>query len=361
MIKAGIIGLGYWGPNLLRNFYKNRDMDVVMAADPRPEARAGLQSQYPTVRYVEDGMEVIDHPDVTAVAIATPVQTHYPLAKAALEAGKHVWVEKPLTDNAGQAAELVQLAEKNELVLLTDHTFVYTPAVEKLKDLVLRGELGDIYYYDSVRVNLGLFQNELSVLWDLGPHDVSIMQHLIDKPMRWVQAVGAKHAGQSLETLAYITVQFEDNIIGHVHVNWLAPAKIRQVIVGGSKRMCIYDDNEPSEKIKIYDKGVELKTIEGIHSALVQYRLGDMHAPALSNDEALARATTHFVHCIKSQTQPITDGRAGLGVVRVLEAAQQSMAQDGQRVYFVDPRREDPAAYYQDKLVQLITSPGVSR
>ena len=361
MIKAGIIGLGYWGPNLLRNFYKNSDIEVVAAADPRPESRRGLQGQYPSVRYFEDGLAVIHDPQVAAVAIATPVHTHYPLAKAALEAGKHVWVEKPLTDSVARASELVQLAEEHDVVLLTDHTFVYTPAVEKLKDLVLRGELGDVYYYDSVRVNLGLFQNELSVLWDLGPHDVSIMQHLIDKPMKWVQAVGAKHAGQSQETLAYITVQFEDNIIGHVHVNWLAPAKIRQVIVGGSKRMCIYDDNEPSEKIKVYDKGVELKTIEGIHSALVQYRLGDMHAPALPNQEALARATAHFAHCIQTHTRPITDGRAGLSVVQVLEAAQQSMAQEGRRVHFVDPRRDDPAKHYQDKLVQLITSDAAVR
>jgi predicted dehydrogenase len=361
MIKAGIIGLGYWGPNLLRNFCKNPNIDVVAAADPRPEARANLQAQYPIVRYVEDGMAVIDAPEVEAVAIATPVHTHYALAKAALESGKHVWIEKPLTDNVEQAAELVALAEKNDLVLLTDHTFVYTPAVEKLKDLILRGEIGDVYYYDSVRVNLGLFQNELSVLWDLGPHDVSIMQHLIDRPMKWVQAVGARHAGQSQETLAYITVQFEDNVIGHVHVNWLAPAKIRQVIVGGSKRMCIYDDNEPSEKVKVYDKGVELKSIEGIHSALVQYRLGDMHAPALPNQEALARATAHFAHCIKSHTQPITDGRAGLSVVQVLEAAQQSMAEQGRRVYFVDPHEEDPTKHHEDQLVQMISSPAMVR
>ncbi len=356
MIKAGIIGLGYWGPNLLRNFCKNSDIEVVTAADPRPEARGSLQGQYPSVRYVEDGMAVIDDLEVAAVAIATPVHTHYPLAKAALEAGKHVWVEKPLTDNVEQAKELVRLAEGNNLVLLTDHTFIYTPAVEKLKDLLLRGELGDIYYYDSVRVNLGLFQNQLSVLWDLGPHDVSIMQHLIDKPMKWVQAVGAKHAGQKQETLAYITVQFEDNIIGHVHVNWLAPAKIRQVIVGGSKRMCIYDDNEPSEKIRVYDKGVELKTIEGVHSALVQYRLGDMHAPALGNQEALARATAHFAHCIKSHTQPITDGQAGLAVVRVLAAAEQSMRDAGKRVYFGNSNRPDPAKHYQDRLLNQLGS-----
>ncbi len=356
MIKAGIIGLGYWGPNLLRNFCKNPDIEVVAAADSRPDAFDGLQREYPSVRFFEDGMALIDDPEISTVAIATPVHTHYDLAKAALEAGKHVWVEKPLTDNVEQAAELVRLAEGNNLVLLTDHTFVYTPAVEKLKDLLLRGELGDIYYYDSVRVNLGLFQNELSVLWDLGPHDVSIMQHLIDKPMKWVQAVGAKHAGQQQETLAYITVQFEDNIIGHVHVNWLAPAKIRQVIVGGSKRMCIYDDNEPSEKIRVYDKGVELKTIEGLHSALVQYRLGDMHAPALHNQEALARATAHFVHCIKSHTQPITDGQAGLAVVRVLAAAEQSMREEGKRVHFGNSNRENPARHYQDRLLDQLKS-----
>lgn len=354
MIKAGVIGLGYWGPNILRNFSRHPGIEVVAAADPRAQSRSAMQSQYPAVRYLEDGLEVIHDPAVEAVALATPVHTHYPFAKAALLAGKHVWVEKPLTDNAAQARELVQLAEDHHRILLVDHTFVFTPAVEKMKDIILRGELGDVYYYDSVRVNLGLFQNEVSVLWDLGPHDVSIMQHLIARPVQWVQAVGARHAGQPHETLAYITVQFSDNIIGHVHVNWLAPAKIRQVIVGGSKRMCLYDDNMPSEKVKVYDKGVELKTIEGIHSALVQYRLGDMHAPALSNEEALSRATAHFVHCIKTGAAPITDGRAGLAVVEVLEAAQQSITHDGRRIH-LSGAPQPPAARYQQRLFHQLT------
>ncbi len=344
MINVGVIGLGYWGPNLLRNFYAHPDLTVLLAADRREPARAAAARRYPSVRYVADAVEVIDDPALDVVVIATPVQTHHALAKRALLAGKHVWVEKPLTDNVAEARELVALADDRDLVLMTDHTFIYTPAVEKLKDVILRGEIGDLYYYDSVRVNLGLFQNEVNVLWDLGPHDVSIMTHLIDKPVQWVQAVGARHAGQDHETLAYVTVQFEDNIIGHVHVNWLAPAKIRQVIVGGSKRMCIYDDTEPSEKVRIYDKGVELRTVEGIHSARVQYRLGDVHAPALSGEEALARATAHFAHCLLNAVRPLTDGAAGLQVVEILAAAQRSIMQQGQRVWLADLPSADRAA-----------------
>ncbi len=333
MIKAGVIGLGYWGPNILRNFHQHPNIEVAKAADRSERARKAMKAIYPAVSYVEDGLDVIQDPEIQAVAIATPVATHYPLVREALSAGKHVWVEKPITRDAAQAAELVALAEERGLILMVDHTFIYTPAVEKLKDVLVRGELGDMYYYDSVRVNLGLFQNALSVLWDLAPHDLAIMDYLIDRPIEWVQAVGARHAGQEHETLAYVAVQFADNILGHLHVNWLAPAKIRQVVMVGSKRMCVYDDTEPSEKVKIYDRGVELKSIQGLHDALVQYRLGDMHVPALPSSEALGRATTHFVHCIQTGTRPMTDGRSGLRVVEILDAAERSLSNEGQRIH----------------------------
>jgi predicted dehydrogenase len=274
----------------------------------------------------------LEHREIDAIGIATPVHTHYELVKKALLAGKHVLVTKPLTDNTALAEELIGLAEKKGLVLQVDHTFIYHPAVEKLKDIVMRGELGDLYYFDSVRINLGLFQADASVIWDLAPHDISIMEHLIDRPVQWVQAVGACHAGQKFESMAYITVQFADNILGHCHVNWLAPMKVRSVMLGGSRRMVVYDDNLVTEKIKIYDKGVTLNTIEGLYDALVQYRHGDMHAPAIDNGEALARELRHFIHCIQHGVAPITDGRAGLRVVSILAAAEESIRQEGKRI-----------------------------
>jgi len=219
-----------------------------------------------------------------------------------------------------------------KLVLQVDHTFIYHPAVEKLKDVVVRGELGELYYFDSVRINLGLFQSDVSVLWDLAPHDVSIMEYLIERPIEWVQAIGASHAGHQSESMAYITVQFADNILGHCHVNWLAPMKTRLVMIGGSRRLAVYDDNLVTEKVKIYDKGIRRSTIEGLYDALVQYRNGDMYAPAIENTEALSREIKHFNHCIRHQKNPITDGRAGVRVVSILSAAQESIRNDGKRV-----------------------------
>lgn len=332
MIKAGIIGLGYWGPNLLRNFAAHPNITVVCAADPRPQAREKARSQFPGVRYVAGAAEVLEDPAIDAVAIATPVETHYPLAREALERGKHVWVEKPLAESVDRARALVRTAEAAQRVLMVDHTFVYTAAVRKLRELIDQGQLGELYYYDSVRVNLGLFQGSISVLWDLAPHDISIMQYLFDRPVLWVQAVGARYAGHPHEAQAYLTIQFHGNVMGHLHVNWLAPAKIRRVVVGGSRRMCTYDENDASEKIKIYDKGVDITTPEGIQEARVQYRLGDVHSPALPTREALAEATAHFAQCILRGETPLTDGRAGLYVVEVLEAAERSMNRAGERI-----------------------------
>jgi predicted dehydrogenase len=333
-IKMGVIGLGYWGPNLVRNFCTLPESTLVMGCDLQADRCEKIAALYPSIRCTQNVDEVFQHHEIDAIAIATPVHTHYELAKKALAAGKHVLITKPLTDNAAHAEELINLADKKRLVLQVDHTFIYHPAVERLKDIVMRGELGDLYYFDSVRINLGLFQTDVSVIWDLAPHDISIMEHLIGRPVQWVQAVGARHAGQKFESMAYITVQFADNILGHCHVNWLAPMKVRLVTLGGSRRMVVYDDNLVTEKVKIYDKGVTLNSIEGLYDALVQYRQGDMHAPAIENSEALGRELRHFVHCIKQGVAPVTDGRAGLRVVRIVAAAEESIRQEGKRISF---------------------------
>lgn len=331
-VKVGVIGLGYWGPNLVRNFNAASDSKVVICCDIQPERCRKLAVQYSNVRFSQNERDVIDDPEVNAVVIATPVHAHHSLVKAALLAKKHVLVTKPITDNLSQAKELVDLADEMKVVLQVDHTFIYHPAVEKLKDIVTRGELGELYYFDSVRINLGLFQSDVSVLWDLAPHDISIMEYLIDRPVEWVQAIGASHAGHKSESMAYITVQFADNILGHCHVNWLAPMKTRLVMLGGSRRLAVYDDNLVTEKIKIYDKGITRSTIEGLYDALVQYRNGDMYAPAIENSEALGREIKHFNHCIQRNSSPITDGRAGLRVVSILSAAHESIRNDGKRV-----------------------------
>lgn len=331
MIGAAVIGMGYWGPNLARNFATADGTQLVMLCDKDRRRLEKISRQYPAAQVTDQVAEVFENKKVDLVAIATPVHTHYQLARQALTSGKHVLVEKPLTGSVAEAEELVDLAAKHGRVLMVDHTFIYHPAVEKIRDLIKRGELGDICYYDSVRINLGLFQHDISVLWDLAPHDASIMEHIIGKPVRWVQAAGARHAGQPVESMAYVTVQFEDNILGHMHVNWLSPVKVRQIIVGGSKRMLVYDDNLVTEKVKIYDRGVELHSIEGIHQAMVQYRMGDMYAPAISTDEALRRAVQHLLYCIREGKSPLTDGAAGLRVVRILDGAQRSIA-TGERI-----------------------------
>ncbi len=331
-INVGIIGLGYWGPNLLRNFCAIPESKVIICCDINSERCQKLSMLYPSIKFTKTVDDVLNNPEVEAVAIATPIHTHNILVKQALNFGKHVLITKPFTNNVKQAQKLANLAKEKDLVLLVDHTFIYHPAVEKLKEIIVLEELGDLYYFDSVRINLGLFQEDASVIWDLAAHDISIMEYLIGLPVQWVQAAGACHAGQEFESMAYVTVQFDNNIIGHCHVNWLTPMKVRHIMIGGSRRMAVYDDNLVTEKVKIYDKGVNMHNIEGQYKALVQYRSGDMYSPAIDRTEALNREVKHFLHCIKNHKQPLTDSWAGLRVVKILAAAHKSIKNKGKRI-----------------------------
>jgi predicted dehydrogenase len=330
-MNIGVIGYGYWGPNILRNLSETPGVTALWCVDSRPPRCELARKRHPGIATSERIEDVLADPRVDAVAIATPVSTHYPLAKMALEHGKHVLVEKPMTRTVAEGEELVELARRKGLLLMVDHTFIYTGAVRKTKALLDAGELGSPYYFDSVRVNLGLFQHDIDVLWDLAPHDLSILSHLIPTPPRFVTAVGTDHTGSGMVDVAYMTVQYDDSFIAHFHVNWLSPVKVRQILVGGSRRMLVYDDMEPSEKLRLYDRGINVTTKEGIYRALVDYRTGDMWAPKLDIREALAVECEHFAECVREQKPPQSDGAAGLRVVRLLEAASKSMAAHGQR------------------------------
>lgn len=328
-MKIGVIGYGYWGPNLVRNFAELEGAEVKWCADQRADRRALVKKRYPSISVTEDAQPILDDLDVNAVVIATPVSTHYPLAKQALERGKHVLVEKPMTRTVAEGQELLELADKKGLVLMVDHTFIYTGAVRKMREILDVGELGDLYYLDSVRVNLGLFQSDIDVLWDLAPHDLAILTYLIHETPKFVSATGADHTGSGLVDVAYMMMYFANNFIAHVHVNWLSPVKIRQMLIGGSRRMLVYNDMEPSEKVRVYDRGVRVTTEESLHKTLVDYRTGDMWAPKLEFREALAVECEHFRECVRFNKVPWSNGTAGLNVVRLLEAAQKSLAKGG--------------------------------
>ena len=280
----------------------------------------------------ENYAEVIARTDVDIVAIATPVSTHHEIAMAALLAGKHCFIEKPMTASVAEAEELIEIAERRNLKLFVDHTFIYTGAVRKMKEIITSGRLGEIYYFDSVRINLGLFQHDVNVIWDLAPHDLSIMDYLLEQRPVAVSAVGSCHVGNDLEDIAYLTLEFASNMIAHFHVNWLAPMKIRKTLIGGTKSMIVYDDTDASEKVKIYDKGIDVTTPEGVYDTLVQYRTGDMLSPKLDQEEALSVGTRHFLECILNDAKPLTDGEAGLNVVRILEASAISIKDRGRRI-----------------------------
>jgi len=344
MIGVGIIGYGYWGPNLVRNFFETPGCRVVSVADLRAERLAKVTPRYPTVETTTNVDDVLRDPRIDAIAIATPVSSHFDLAMRALAAGKHVFVEKPMTADPEQAQRLVDEAERRGLVLAVDHTFVHTAAVRKIRELTDTGQLGDIYYYDSVRINLGLFQHDVSVIWDLAVHDLSIMDYVLREQPVAVSASGIGHVPGQPEDMAYVTLHFDTSLMAHVHVNWLAPVKVRRTLIGGSRKMIVYDDLEPSEKIKVYDKGI---TINGDHATgangngngnghrhalLVGYRAGDVWSPQLELTEALSVEIKDFLGAIERNAQPIVDGHAGLRVVRLLDAATESLRAMGRPI-----------------------------
>jgi predicted dehydrogenase len=333
MIGIGVIGYGYWGPNLVRNFMEAPGSTVVAVADTRPQRLAQVQSRYPTVQIVAEAREIFVNPKIDAVAVATPVATHFELALQALQAGKHVLVEKPLAASSEQAIQLIEEAGRRNLVLMVDHTFVYTGAVRKIRAMVADNTLGDVYYYDSVRVNLGLFQPDVNVIWDLAVHDLSIMDFVLPAKPIAVSATGISNIPGKPENVAYMTLFFASRQIAHLHVNWLAPVKVRRTLIGGSEKMIVYDDLEPSEKVKVYDRGVSLfPQSEAVYDLLVSYRSGDMWAPRLDATEGLRREALHFIECIENNRQPETDGQSGLRIVRILEGAEKSLRARGQLV-----------------------------
>jgi predicted dehydrogenase len=327
-MNFGVIGYGYWGPNIVRNLMGLEGSHVRAIADFSPAARARAQKAYPGVTVTANASEVIESADIDVIAVISPVWTHYELTKQALENGKHVFVEKPFTTTAVQAEELVELAARKNLKIMVDHTFLFTGAVKKISQLVEEGALGDLYYYDSTRVNLGLFQHDINVLWDLAPHDLSIMDHLIKASPEAVVATGQGHLNGH-EDVAFMTIYFPGKVIAHINVNWLSPVKVRTTLIGGEKRMLVWNDLEADEKVKIYDKGVQITSKEGVYDLLVSYRSGDMWAPQLEQVEALRQEMNYFVHCISTGEEPFNNGIAGLRVVRMLEAASESLKQRG--------------------------------
>jgi predicted dehydrogenase len=332
MLRLGVIGCGYWGPNLVRNFSSIPNATVVAVCDIDPRRLLSVQAEYPSVTTTTDAASLIARTDIDAVAIATPVSTHFNLALAALRAGKHVLVEKPLTASSDEALRLIDEAANRKLVLMVDHTFVYSGTVRSVREFISNDYIGDITYYDAVRVNLGLFRHDVNVLWDLAVHDLSIMDYLLAQQPCTVSATGACHAGET-ENIAYITVFFENNLIAHVHANWLAPVKIRHTLLGGTLRMIVCNDLEPIEKVKVYDSGIELsEDPDSTRRMRIGYRIGSMWAPPVDDTEALRTEALHFVDCISNGTRPMTDGHAGLRVIRILEAATKSIAQQGRPV-----------------------------
>lgn len=333
MIRIGVIGYGYWGPNLVRNFLDVPHAAVTWIADERPERLSLAARRAPGVWTTTDANALIAAPDVDAVVVATPVSSHFELARRALLAGKHVLVEKPLASTSTEAEQLIAEAASRKLVLMVDHTFAYTAAVRKIRELVASGELGEVYYYDSVRINLGLFQPDVNVLWDLAVHDLSIMDFVLSARPCSVSATGLAHFPGRPENIAFLTLFFEQALVGHLHVNWLAPVKVRRTLIGGSRRMVVFDDLEASEKLRVYDRGISQDpSPESMYQILIGYRSGDMWAPHLALTEALAVEAAHFVDCIEHGGQPDTDGEAGLRIVRILEAANQSLAARGTEI-----------------------------
>jgi predicted dehydrogenase len=332
-VAVAVAGCGYWGHNLVRNFATCTASTVVALCDPQEATLDKAAALCPAARRTGDFDALLDDPAVEAVAIATPVATHAPLAAAALRAGKHVLVEKPLATSERQAEELVRLAERSRLTLMVDHTFLYSSPIRKAKELIDGGELGDVYYVDSVRINLGLFQNDVNVLWDLAPHDLSIVDYLLGRTPRSVAAIGASHATGDLEDVAYLNLDFGAGLLASFHVNWLSPVKVRHLIVAGSKKSLVYNDLNAWEPVKVYDRGISVaESPEARRGVLISYRTGDIWSPHLEPSEPLQNVVSHFAQCVRTGERPLSDGQAGLRVVRILDAAQRSIKAQGGRI-----------------------------
>ena len=330
MIKIGIIGFGYWGPNLVRNFDAAEDAELCTICDLDQSRLTLAKKLYPSAGVTTDTLSVLNSRVIDAIVVATPVRSHASLGLAALQAGKHLFIEKPIAESSKQARELVFEAENRNLRLMVDHTFIYTSAVNKIHELIKDGELGDIYYYDSTRINLGLYQSDVDVIWDLAVHDLSILSYILNERPLTVSATGTNGIGRAMKDIAYVTLNFGSGLIAHINVNWLSPVKLRRTIIGGSRKMVIYDDLEPNEKIRIYDKGVTITTDpQRVHEMKIGYRNGDLLIPHLDNREALNTGVEHFLDCIRNEKTPKTDGRKGLQVVRMAEAASASMRAKG--------------------------------
>lgn len=364
-IGVGVIGAGYWGPNLVRNFAWTEGARVVAVCDAQLDRAQKLASQYSVSRAYRDATELINDPAVDLVVVATPSRTHHPLAKAAIEVGKHVLVMKPMTTNVADAEDLIERADAKGVLLAVDHTFVYTAAVRKMREMVEGGDLGEVYYIDSVRINLGVFQSDVNVIWDLGPHDISIIDYIMGGQVPTeVSAIGAAHAGSVRENVAYVTMRYGPSVLAHVHVNWLAPAKIRRTIIGGSRQMVVYDDMQPSEKLQVYDRGVTIAPWddpEQVYSQLVSYRSGDMRAPRIENSEALAVEAEELISCIRQGGEPVGDARAGLRTVRILAAAEESMHHGSRLVHLNGRAALEPIAIEAPLRIPVDPSNGANR
>ena len=331
-INIAVVGYGYWGPNMVRNFNAQSNCNVLYVADLRQERLNFVKRNYPKINVTTSIDEVIDHKEVDAVVIATPVFTHYEIAKKALINGKHVLLEKPMTATVSEAEELIELANKHNKVLMVDHTFLYTGAVQKIKSLIDDGNIGKVKYVDSTRINLGLFQPDVNVLWDLAPHDISILNYIVnDKPYS-VQAIGVSHTNNGIENIGYLTLNYESDMIAHFNCSWTSPVKIRQFLIGGDDKMIVWDDMEPTEKIKVYDTGFNHKTDEDKRKVLVDYRVGDIFVPKVPGREALAGVAIDFINAILKGTDPIANFTSGINVVKVLEASQKSIKNKGAEI-----------------------------
>ncbi|MEJ2544735.1 MAG: Gfo/Idh/MocA family oxidoreductase [Calditrichaceae bacterium] len=333
MLNVAVVGVGYWGPNMIRNFHAHPQTNVKLCCDLKEERLNFIKGSFPSVEITTNYNDILKDKMIDLVVVCTPVFTHYELAISALKAGKHVLIEKPMTSTSSQGEEILELAEKKDLKVFVDHTFLFTGAVKKMKEIIDKGEVGDLYYFDSVRVNLGLFQHDVNVIWDLAPHDISIMQFVLNQKPEYVMATGSDHFNNGLEDVAYLTVYYPNKLIAHIHANWLSPVKIRQTLLAGSKKMVVWDDTEPSEKVRIYDKGVEvIQTADQVYNMLIQYRTGDMYCPKIESIEALKEEVGHIVECIDNGKSSIISGESGLMVTKILEASDHSIKNRGKEI-----------------------------